>query len=98
MYNNTIDGKIPLFKIDSYGSYFKVLTNIIRIDEDPNNEDNKKLFFVIDYDYTTQIPYVSINSDGNKTFYRNIPPNNLTAILKINNKKQYECTINMLPN
>lgn len=93
MYNTT-DGKSPYFKIDDNGTYFRVITNIVKIDTDPNNENNKKLFFILDGDYTTQIPYVSIDNFGNKTFYRDIIANDITAILKINNKEQYEYTIN----
>ena len=91
---NTIDDKIPTLKINVYSGSIRVVTNIIRIDTNPNNTDNNKLFFVKDYDYTNLIPYTFINSVGKKDFYKSKPScNTLTALIKKSNKEQYETTV-----
>jgi len=89
---NTTDGKKKYFKFNIIGdgSRFKILTNILKIDEDISNNDNKKLFFVKDYDYTNILPY-RYYKDGKIVFRKEIPNcNSLLVLLKLSLAEQYE--------
>lgn len=87
----TIDGNTPYLRLDVNGAQIKVQTNIVRIDRDQNNPDNKKLFFIQDSDYTNLIPYQYVNNLGVISFYDSLPSCQvLTALIKVNNKIQYE--------
>jgi len=90
----TIDGKQKYFKFNIIGdgSRFKVITNILKINEDPNNKDNKKLFFIKDNDYINQLPYMYFEN-GIIKFRKEIPNCDvLTIILRLSVSEQYEYT------
>jgi len=89
---NTLDGNKPYIKFQriAEGSRFKVLTNILKIDQNPDNQDNKKLFFIKDLDYDNPLRYM-YNINGVVTFRREIPNCNiLIALIKLNSFEQYE--------
>jgi len=89
---NTIDGKQKYFRFNiiGNGSSFKVVTNMLKIDKDVNNVDNKKLYFIEDHDYSNLIPYMYYEN-GQIKFVKEIPNcNYLTVILKLSITEQYE--------
>lgn len=93
----TIDGLPGFFNVikDSTGSRIKILTNIIKVDTDPSNEDNKKIFYIRDYYYDTLYPYFTyVNGEP---FFNTVIPNSthLIIIIKINNSEQYEFHLNV---
>jgi len=95
MYQTT-DNQIPYFKFKLFTdqTHFKVLTNILNIDKDPENVNNKKLFFAKEGDYTNLIPYMY--DIGGEIKFLDIIPNCqiLNILIKLDNFIQYEINFN----
>lgn len=94
----TIDSKTPYLELNynSNNNSLILKTNIIKIDQDKSNLDNNKVYFVFNDDYSNQIPYKYYENGSIK--FKNafdVIFETLTVVIKLNNLKHIEATLNV---
>ena len=93
----TIATNIKYFKLDfnSNKSKFNISTNILKIDNDYSNLDNRKVFFILDGDYNNKLSYMYVDN-GIYKFRHDVPNcNKLIVLIQKSIIDQYECYYNV---